>query len=75
MDHTVNNEDYRFVLNGDTLLLEKRVETPHHKTRQWVNVLSGSVHHGDVDGHHDGFTVQEMRMFIDFFDVVRNGRK
>lgn len=75
MDHTVKNENYRFVIEGDNLLLEKLVETPHQKMRQWVNVLQGDVRHGDVSGHHDGFTVQEMRMFIDMVDVIQKGRQ
>lgn len=75
MDHEFNQDGYRFIQQGDTLLLEKRVETPHNKMRQWVNVLSGSLNHEDVDGHHDGFTVKEMKMFIEFFDVIKGGRK
>ncbi len=75
MDHTVKNEDYQFIMQGDTLSLEKLIEVPFHRMRQWVNVLSGSLHHGCADGHHDGFTIQEMRIFIDMVDVIQKGRK
>ena len=74
MDHTVDVH-YRFIFQGDTLSLEKGIFTPHHKMRQWVSVLSGHLGYEDVDGHHDGFTIQEMRMFIDQVDVLRKGRQ
>lgn len=75
MDHKVEDVNYRFVLQGDHLHLEKLVEVYPHKMRQWMNVLSGSVQFEEVDGHHDGFTVGEMRMFIEHLDVIRKGRE
>lgn len=76
MDHiTVINEDYRFVLNGDFLRLEKRTTRLPLTGTQWVDVLGGSLEYGEVDGHYNGFTIQEMRMFIEKYDEVREGRQ
>lgn len=66
----INNEQYKFEVYKEVLTLYKMVVMPEPWGEQWIDALTGDFLYGQVYGHYDGFTVQDLRIFIDKFDEI-----
>ena len=75
MEHfIVNNQQYKFEVDEEALVLFKMILMPEPFGEQWINVLTGDLLYGEVEGHYNGFTVQDLKIFIDKFDEIKQGR-